>query len=251
MAPDRMTTLFFELFSGLPRQGPGNTESTLRALALVPGVGPRTRVLDVGCGTGCPTLVLARGSPARIVAVDNHPPFVDVLNREAERLGIADRLQARVADMRRLDFADGSFDLIWCEGAIYNLGVEAGLRGWRRLLAPGGHIALTEVCWRKPDPPGECAAFWEQEYAAIREAPALLEAIAACGYDTVGHFPLPAPAWWDDYYRPLQANVTAFRKRYADAPDARELADQCQHEIDVWRAYSDFYGYDFFVLRAR
>ena len=251
MTPDRMTTLFFELFSGLPRQGPGDTASTLRALALVPGVGPRTRVLDIGCGTGCQTLVLARNSAARIVAVDNHPPFVDALNREADRLGVADRLEARVADMRKLDFADGCFDLIWSEGAIYSMGFEAGLRGWRRLLAPHGHIALTEVCWRKPDPPGECAAFWKQEYPAIREAPALLEAIAACGYDTVGHFPLPASAWWDDYYRPLQANVTAFRQRYADAPDARELADQCQHEIDVWRAYADFYGYEFFVLRAR
>ena len=251
MTPDRMTTLFFELFSGLPRQGPGDTASTLRALALVPGVGARTRVLDIGCGTGCQTLVLARNTAAGIIAVDNHPPFVDALNREADRLGVADRLEARVADMRKLDFADGCFDLIWSEGAIYSMGFEAGLRGWRRLLARRGHIALTEVCWRKPNPPGECAAFWEQEYPAIRDAPALLEAIDACGYDTVGHFPLPASAWWDDYYRPLQANVTAFRKRYADAPGAQELADQCQHEIDVWRAYADFYGYEFFVLRAR
>ena len=36
MSQDRMTTLFFELFSGLPRQGPGDTASTLRALAAVP-----------------------------------------------------------------------------------------------------------------------------------------------------------------------------------------------------------------------
>ena len=127
-----MTSLFFELFSGLPRQGPGETASTLRALALVPGVGPRTRVLDIGCGTGAQTRVLAQGSAARIVAIDNHPPFVDLLNREALRLGVADRLEARVADMGRLDFADSSFDLIWCEGAIYNLGFEAGFHDWRR-----------------------------------------------------------------------------------------------------------------------
>lgn len=251
MAEDTPTALFFELFSGLPRQGPGDTASTLRALALVPGVGPRTRVLDIGCGTGCQTLVLARNSSARIVAVDNHPPFVDVLNREAQRLGLADRLEARVGDMRRLGFADGSFDLIWSEGAIYNVGVEAGLRDWRRLLARGGHIAVTEVCWRKPDRPAECTAFWNREYPAIRGVSALLEAIEACGYETVGHFPLPASAWWDDYYRPLQENVTAFRKRHRDKPDARELADECQREIDVWRAYSEFYGYEFFVLRAR
>ncbi len=246
-----MTSLFFELFSGLPRQGPGETASTLRALALVPGVGPRTRVLDIGCGTGAQTRVLAQGSAARIVAIDNHPPFVDLLNREALRLGVADRLEARVADMGRLDFADSSFDLIWCEGAIYNLGFEAGFHDWRRLLVGGGHVAVTEVCWRQPNPPHACEAFWNQEYPDIRHMSSLLDAIYECGYETVGHFPLPASAWWDDYYRPLQENVTAFCKRYRDAPDAQKLADQCQREIDVWHAYSEFYGYEFFVLRAR
>ena len=38
--------------SGLPRQGPGDATSTMQVLALVPGVGPETRVLDVGCVTG-------------------------------------------------------------------------------------------------------------------------------------------------------------------------------------------------------
>ena len=251
MTLDRINTLFFELFGGLPRQGPGDAESTLRALALVPGVGPRTRVLDVGCGTGCQTFLLARNSRAHVVAVDNHPPFIDLLNREAERLGVADRLEARVADMRQLDFADGSFDLIWCEGAIYNVGVETGLRDWHRLLGRGGHLAMTEVCWRKPNRPAECVAFWNREYPEIRDVPALLTAIDACGFETLEYFPLAASAWWDDYYRPLQRNVAAFRERHRNLPEAQELADQCQHEIDVWRAYSAFYGYDFFVLRAR
>ena len=152
MAEDRTTALFFELFSGLPRQGPGDADSTLRALALVPGVGPRTRVLDVGCGTGLHTRVLAQGSPARIVAVDNHPPFVEELNRHAQALGLADRLEARVGDMRQLDFAPGSFDLVWSEGAIYVMGFEAGLRGWRPLLAPGGHLCRDRGVLDAPRP---------------------------------------------------------------------------------------------------
>jgi SAM-dependent methyltransferase len=251
MSQDRMTMLFFEMFSGLPRQGPGDAASTLRALALVPGIRPETRVLDVGCGSGLQTRVLAQNSPARFVAIDSHPPFVQELNRHAKALGIADRLEAHVGDMRRLDFPPDSFDLIWCEGAIYAMGFEAGLRDWRRLLAPGGHIGVTEVCWMKPDPPRDCVAFWKQEYPEIRDASALLAVISQCGYDTVGHFALPPSSWWEDYYRPLQKNVTEFRERHRDETDAQELADQVQREIDICHAYSEFYSYEFFVMCAR
>jgi SAM-dependent methyltransferase len=244
-----MTMLFFELFSDLPRQGPGDAASTLRALSLVPGIGPETRVLDLGCGTGMQTRVLAQNSPAHIVAVDNHEPFIDVLKHEAEHLGVAGRIDARVGDMQHLEFADASFDLIWCEGAIAMMGVEAGLREWRRLLVPGGHLAMTEVCWLKPDPTPDCASFWATEYPAIRDVPTLLSVIKDCRYETVGHFTLPSSSWWDDYYRPLQQNIIEFRDRHHGELDAQELADQVQREIDVWHAYQQYYGYVFFVMR--
>jgi SAM-dependent methyltransferase len=251
MTDDRTAMLSFEMYRRLPRQGPGDSASTLKALALVPGIGPGTRVLDLGCGTGAQTLVLAQNTPARFVAIDTHAPFVDELSLRARVLGLADRVEARVGDMGRLDFAAGSFDVVWCEGAIYNMGVEAALNDWRRLLAPRGHIAMTEVCWTKPDPPPDCAAFWAREYPAIRDEPALLRIIENCGYETVGHFVLPSSSWWDDYYGPLQHEVTQLRERYPGEADALELADQFQREIDMWHAHSPFYSYAFFVMRAR
>jgi len=248
--PDK-TALFFELFSGLPRQGPGDAASTLKALALVPGVGPHTRVLDIGCGTGAQTRVLAQNSRARFVAIDSHRPYIEELSRAAAALGIGDRIDARVGDMRQLEFPDASFDLLWCESAIYIAGFEAALRGWRRLLTPDGHMAVSEVCWTRPDPPRECLAFWKEMYPSIREVPSLLSAIAACEYDAVGHFMLPHSAWWNSYYGPLERNLAAFLRLHPSDADAHDLARHVRREIDIWRAYSDFYGYAFFVMGTR
>jgi cyclopropane fatty-acyl-phospholipid synthase-like methyltransferase len=251
MIDDRMTALFFELFTGLPRQGPGDPVSTRRALAMVPGVGPSTRVLDIGCGTGAQTIELAQQSAARIVAIDWHPPFVETLRQQAAAAGVADRIDARVGDMHQLDAAPGSIDVLWCEGAISTIGVEAGLRAWRPLLASGGHMAITEVVWTTSEPPPACAEFWAREYPAIGTVESLLHAVDAAGYDLVGHFPLPQAAWWDDYYRPLQANIQAFRARHSDEPDAQALADQVQQEIDLWHAHAACYTYEFVVMRVR
>jgi cyclopropane fatty-acyl-phospholipid synthase-like methyltransferase len=245
-----MTVLFFEMFTGLPRQGPGDDTSTRRALSLVSTLGPTSRVLDIGCGTGAQTRTIARESRAAIVAIDNHAPYIDELKREALRLGIADRIEARVADMQQLELPPASFDLIWCEGAIYVVGFENGLRQWRRLLAPSGHLAITEVCWTTSNPPAPCTEFWEREYPAIRDVPSRLAAIADCGYEVAGHFSLPPSSWWDNYYRPLQENIDAFRERHRDDGEAQGLADSVQREIDVWHAYAEFYSYEFFVMRA-
>jgi SAM-dependent methyltransferase len=250
MTVDRKTALFFELFSGLPRQGPGDAASTLNALARVAGVGPATRVLDIGCGTGMQTRVLAGNSPARFVAIDNHQPYIEELNREAAALGLGDRIEARVADMRHLDFPDASFDLVWCESAIYVVGFDTALRAWRRVLTRRGHMAVSEVCWTRRDPPGECAAFWEEMYPSIRGVSELLETIAACGYETIGHFMLPPAAWWDNYYGPLERNLDAFERRYLPDADAHDLVRHVRREIEMWRAYSNFFGYAFFVMRT-
>jgi SAM-dependent methyltransferase len=246
-----MTEWFFEIFDRLPRQGVGNPESTLKALALVRPLVSASHVLDLGCGTGAQTRVLAQHSPARIVAIDNHPPFVVEANEQAALLGLSDRVDARVGDLRQLEFPARSFDLIWCEGAIYVIGFAEGLLAWRPLLVPGGHLAISEVCWSKPDPPAECAAFWAAEYPAIRDPETLLSIIDQCGYDTVDHFALPDAAWWDEYYAPLERSVISFRERHVSEPDAQTLADSVQREIDMWRTYRAFYHYRFFVMRDR
>lgn len=249
MQSDRERSLFFELFNGLPRQGPGDGSSTRRALRFVPELTSESRILDVGCGTGAQTLVVAANSRAHIVAIDNHVPYVNALNQKVEDANIEDRVVAYTADMQRLQFAKDSFDLIWCESAVFVMGVEAALSKWRRYLRQDGFVAFTEICWQKRNPPVECEEFWEIEYPALRHREELFSTIVSCRYELIGNFSLPSSAWWEGYYQPLQENVYLFRERYRHDQLAQDLCDQCQREIDIWHAYSEFYGYEFFIVR--
>src|SRR5690606_6315818 len=136
--------LFLEVYGTLPRAGPGGDEHTRRALGLVPGSSPRA-VLDVGCGPGAQTVCLARALPqAQILAVDLLTEMVQETNRRLAEAGLADRAEAVTGDMAQLIVQPGTQNLVWCEGAIYFMGVAEALRAWRPLLAAGGTVAFTE-----------------------------------------------------------------------------------------------------------
>ncbi len=249
MNDHRSLELFFELFGDLPRQGPGDVESTRRAFGLVPPLDSTSRILDLGCGSGAQTLALAAVTPAQILAIDSHPPFIARLNETVRKLGLADRIQGRVGDMAAPDVPTGSVDLIWAEGSIYNIGFEQGLASVLPWLKPGGHVAVTEACWLTPDPPAPCREFWDREYPAISDVSACLKKTRACGYSVVGHFALPSASWWTDYYGPLQAAIEQFRLKYEGDAEALAVADASDREIAIWREYRDCYGYVFFVMR--
>jgi SAM-dependent methyltransferase len=248
-ADDKSVRLFFELFSNLPRQGPGTAESTRKALELIPPLSPGSRLLDLGCGTGAQTMVLADATPARIVAIDSHAPFIKELSANVTAQGLNDRVEARVADMAHLDLPDQPFDVIWAEGSIYLVGFDRGLQEWRRFLKEGGHIAATEVCWLRPGVPQECRDYWAEQYPAVRDVSENLLAIERAGYRVTGHFPLPPEAWWDYYYVPLQRNLETFSARHAGDAYADEIISATQTEMGMYQKYSDFYGYVFFVMR--
>jgi len=245
-----LSEVFYELFTGLPRQGPGDSGSTAKALALITPRPMAPRILDIGCGNGTQTLDLARLTDGTIVAVDNYQPVLETLRQRAAVLGVSQRITLMNADMGDLQLPDHQFDIIWSEGAIFVIGFDKGLREWKRLLKPGGYIAVTEAAWLKPDPPEDLFEFWNREYPAIRSVDQNLEAIDEEGYSIVGYFTLPDSSWWDDYYTPLEANVQTMRSKYAGNEDALSVIEAAQREIDLHRKYSAYYGYVFFVMRA-
>ena len=122
--------LIIEFHKDSERQGPGSDEATLKALSYIPLMNEKTKILDIGCGTGGQTLILANNTAAQITAVDMLPQFLETLMKKAKENNLLDRITAKEMLMDNLTFDKNSFDVIWSEGAIYNIGFEKGLSLW-------------------------------------------------------------------------------------------------------------------------
>ncbi|MFG2981477.1 GNAT family N-acetyltransferase [Streptomyces sp. NPDC048258] len=245
---------FFTLHRGLPRQAPGSDASTRHLLSLCGPLPERPRVLDLGCGPGRSALLLAAeaGRPgsggAEVTAVDLYGPFLEELRTAATARGLAGRVRTVEADMGALpreDFEDGSFDLIWAEGSAYVIGFAAALARWRRLLAPGGTIVLTECEWTVGEPSAGARAFWDKE-CPLRSTAGNIAAAQAAGYRVLGVHHLP-DSDWAEYYGPLA-------ERVRDHPGAGNPATEAalaatREELDVRARHGHEYGYTGYVLR--
>ena len=243
-----MSDALFRLFEGLPRQGPGSDACTREALRRLPALPAAPRVLDLGCGSGRSTLVLAAALRTRVIAVDIHRPFLDQLDTAARERGLEDLIELRCANMAAPDVPPGSVDLLWSEGAIYLVGFAEGLRLWRPLLAPHGLVAVSECSWLRADPPAALATFWRDAYPGMGSIEDNIARARGIGLEALDHFTLPPEAWWDEFYAPLEQRMTELAP-HADPPLAEVIAET-RREIELFRRWSDTYGYVFYLMRS-
>jgi SAM-dependent methyltransferase len=244
--------VLYELFAAdLPRQGPGSNAATRSAWALLETVPPTPMVLDMGCGSGMQTLELARLSAGRIIALDTYQPYLDTLQQRAASEHLTAHIETVNCSMDAIDFAPGTFDVIWSEGAIYILGFEHGLAACRSLLKPGGFLVVSEMTWFTPDPAPELMQFWHDEQVDIHTVEENLQRIKQAGYRCLEHFPLPQEDWWDDFYHLVEQKIAPLQQKYRDDPERLAIVNNQQREIDLYRTYADQYGYVFYSMQAQ
>jgi len=237
--------LLRELFEDTPRQGPGSVATTRRALRSLPETLRVERVLDLGCGTGGSTLVLAEDTGAHVTAVDVHPPYLATLRARAEERGLADRITTVAADMADAASLGTGFDLVWAEGSAYSIGFEHALRRWHPLLRSGGCLVVTELVWFAAEPAEDARAFFADEYPDMRDEATCIDQARSARYDVLDSFRLPADDW-HAYYAGVEA-------RLRDAVSRRgELGIYAamRREREVYEAFGDDYGYVCLVLRV-
>lgn len=239
--------LIGEYFAGLKRQGPGSPDVTTKALGFVEGLGADSRIADIGCGTGGQTMVLAQIAPGHITGLDIFPRFIELFDANAAALGLQQRVTGVVGSMDDPPFGEGELDLIWSEGAIYNIGFERGLREWRRYLKAGGYIAVSEASWFTDERPAEIEEFWMLEYPGIDTVPHQLEQLQRAGYKPVACFCIPDECWTDHFYAPQAAVQQAFLKAHAGDKTAEGFIRNMRHEENLYHRYRKYYGYAFFI----
>ena len=237
-----------KLYGYLPRAGPGDNASTRKAYSMIQNMPPEPRILDIGCGPGIQTMELIKLSGGVVVALDLMPQMITRVEEAAAEQGLSDKIETVQMDMKKMNFANNSFDLIWSEGAIYLMGFKKALEKIRRFLKPGGHVAVIEAVWLKSNPPIKLVKFWE-EYPEIDSIDMKLKVVEDLDYQEVGHFVLPDSSWTEPYYKHLEKRAGELEPVWSEDPVALEVIQEARFEIEMFRKYHEFYGYCFFIMR--
>jgi SAM-dependent methyltransferase len=243
-------SLLVDLHREAKRQGPGGDDETRLAITLS-GLSGRKglKIADIGCGTGASTLVLAKALDASVTAVDVLPDFLHDLDIAAERENLRERIETLAASMDALPFEEQSFDAIWSEGAIYNIGFANGIKAWRRFLKRDGILAVSELTWLTQERPAELEQRWMQEYPEVDTASVKMAILERSGFCPVGYFALPKRCWLDNYYRPMQARFAAFVARNGNSESAAAIIAAEENEIALYERYPAFISYGYYVAR--
>ncbi len=153
--------------------------------------------------------------------------------------------------MDNLPFQDEELDLIWSEGAIYNIGFERGMNEWNRFLKKGGFIAVTEASWFTPERPAEIEDFWMANYPEIDTIPNKIAQMEKAGYTLTAHFILPENCWTEHFYAPQFPAQEAFLKEYPGNAAAADLIAGQRYEESLYYKYKEYYGYVFYIGQKR
>lgn len=244
------TDLLLETHIGLERQGPGSPETVMKALGFLGSLDRFEQVADLGCGTGGQTMLLAEYLPGHIAALDMFPAFIDELKKKAKNKNLENRVEGVLGNMGKLPFQENSFDLIWSEGAIDNIGFRKGLVHWRRFLKNGAYIAVTSPTWLTGEHLEIVDKFWRDAGSRLDTAQHNIKIMQDSGYTFVAAFALTENCWTENYFTPREAAIRRLLEKYGKSETMQKYAELNRHEVELYLKYKQHYGYVFYIGKA-
>jgi trans-aconitate methyltransferase len=234
------------VFGGMEKLGPGSDVHTLHVLRLLPKRQFPVTV-DAGCGAGRQTMVLAKELGTLVHAVDSYEPFLNDLRRRAKAARVEHLVETHCMDMREIPSVFQHVDLLWSEGAAYNIGFPNALATWASAINKDGFAVVSELSWLREQVPDAVREFFLAGYPGMKSIQRNLAVAENVGYKVLTTHTLPNAAWVEGYYDVLEPRA----KGLVDHPDSsvRDLAVETLREIDIFDRSEDSYGYVFYVLQ--
>jgi len=234
-------------FGGMEKLGPGSEADTLHVLNLLPKWDFHL-VVDAGCGSGRQTLALAKALGVLIHAVDIYESFLDDLSRRAKEAGLEQFVQVYCLDMKDIPARFHNIDLLWSEGAAYNIGFSNALQTWAPALGQNGFAVISELSWLHRTVPDAVRDFFMTGYPDMQSIQQNSKVAREAGYEVLATHVLPKKTWVEGYYDILETRAQAL----ADHQDTsvRDFANDTLKEIEIFEQSEGSYGYVFYVLRC-
>ena len=239
---DRYMQDFNLVFEALETWGPGSKADTLKALNKVPN--QVKTLLEIGCGQGIATQILAENTQATITAVDNEEFALEALMQKMKAKGLDNRISTICANMANLPCEPASFDLIWSEGSAYIMGVENALTTWKSFLKEDGVLVLSDAVWSVDKPNEDSVRFWQQEYPDMTTTATRIKQAEDAAYELIDTFSLSEEAW-QAYYQPLEARLNELEDELYGSP----VLDDLKRELAIFHQRKGEFDYQMFILK--
>jgi hypothetical protein len=138
-------------------------------------------------------------------------------------------------------------DLLWAEGAAYNIGFANALTTWATTIKTNGFAVVSELCRLREQIPDAVSEFFRSGYPDMQSVPQNIELAEKAGYKIFNTYTLPKEAWVKDYYDVLEPRAKALVS-HSDVA-VRDFAAETLREIETFKISEDSYGYVFYILQ--
>ena len=235
------------LFAGMDKLSPGDDTLSLYVLRSLPQHRFEV-VVDAGCGAGRQTFVLAAELKTPVHAVDSHQPFLDRLSRRAKGYEFAQLVHTHCMDMKDIPSVFPNIDLLWAEGAAYNIGFANALNTWAKAIKPNGFAVVSELCWlRESKVPDAVRKFFLSGYPQMQSVEQNIQAAEKAGYELFNIYTLSKETWVKGFYEILEPRAKSLLN-HSDT-NVRNFAAETLKEIETFRISENSYGYVFYILQ--
>ncbi len=233
------------IFGGMEKLGPGSNADTLKVLDMLPKA-PHEMIIDAGCGAGRHTLAIANLLQTPVHAVDSYQPFLASLAQRAKEARIEHLIQTHCMDMADIPDTFQEIDLLWSEGAAYNIGFPHALKKWHAAVKPGGFAVVSELSWLRDNVPADVRQFFQTGYPDMRNVEENRVVAENADYNVIATHTLPRETWVEGYYEILEPRAESLLDHSDEA--VRDFASETMEEIRIFGCSEDSYGYVFYVM---